>query len=104
MNGFEKATGVGLERETLINYNETEKTASIYTCNKGLQNKLRRLAEERPEECVIVEEFPIDKAVEFSVPKKWVKVSPPRFVSDAQKAAARERLNAYHASQKSEST
>lgn len=102
MNDFEQLIGVGLERETLIDFNEIEKTASVYTCNKALQNKLRRLAEERPEECRIVEEYPESKAIEFDVPKKWIKVSPPRTVNltEEQKAEIAERLRAFREAQK----
>lgn len=92
MNDFEQIIGTGLERETLIDFNEAEKTASVYTCNKAMQNKLRRLAEQRPEECRLVKEYPESKAIEFDVPKAWVKVSPPRKVSEEQKAAAAKRF------------
>ena len=36
------------ERETIINYNEAEQTASVYTHNKTLRRTLDKLAQERP--------------------------------------------------------
>jgi IS1 family transposase len=39
------------EQETIINFNEEEKTAGIYTHNKALRQKLAALARDRPEDC-----------------------------------------------------
>ena len=36
------------EQETIINFNEEEKTAGIYTHNKMLRQKLAALARDRP--------------------------------------------------------
>lgn len=69
-NEYTNDYGVGIERETLINFNEVEKTASVNTCNKKLMNKLRQLAKERPDECKVIEEFEGGRTVEFEVPKK----------------------------------
>ena len=41
------------EQETIINYNEEEATASIYTHNRALIRKLDKFAQERPQECVV---------------------------------------------------
>ena len=38
------------EQETIINYNEAEKTAGVYTHNKALRRKLERLSQERPDQ------------------------------------------------------
>lgn len=64
------------ERETIINYNEEEATASVYTHNRALINKLKGLVKEYNLE---VEQ--LESAYEFTVPKKWIKVKPPRKVS-----------------------
>ena len=42
------------EQETIINFNEEEKTAGIYTHNKVLRQKLAALARDRPEDCRLV--------------------------------------------------
>ena len=41
------------EQETIISFNEEEKTAGIYTHNKVLRQKLAALARDRPEDCKI---------------------------------------------------
>ena len=42
------------EQETIISFNEEEKTAGIYTHNKMLRQKLAALARDRPEDCRLV--------------------------------------------------
>lgn len=83
-----------LEQETIINFNEEEKVASVYTFNRALQRKLARLAEEHPDECIRAKTWQPGESVEYIVPKKWIKVSPPKKVNytDEQKAALAERL------------
>ena len=81
------------ERETIINFNEAEPTASVYTCNRRLQNKLNKLVGANPNISVHCED---EESVTYQVPKNWIKVSPPRQVNytDEQKAAMAERLAA----------
>lgn len=81
------------ERETIINFNEEEKTASVYTYNKSLRNKLNKLVGVNPDIHVIRSS---DEMSEFEVPKSWIKVSPPKQVnlSDEQRAAIAARLQA----------
>ena len=81
------------ERETIINFNEEEKTASIYTYNKALRNKRNKLVGVNPDIHVIRSS---DEMSEFEVPKSWIKVSPPKQVnlSDEQRAAIAARLQA----------
>ena len=45
------------EKETVINFNEVEKGASVYTCNKRMINKLNRLCEKFPEQFSLYREF-----------------------------------------------
>ena len=64
------------ERETIICYNEEESTANVYTNNKKLIQKLKRLSEkypnkmklERPEHC---------GTVSYLVPKRCISVREP---------------------------
>lgn len=81
------------ERETIINFNEEEKIASVYTYNKALRNKLNKLVGVNPDIHVIRSS---DEMSEFEVPKSWIKVSPPKQVnlSDEQRAAIAARLQA----------
>ena len=75
------------ERETIINYNEAEGRASVYTCNQALRRKLEKLAQERPDECHLFKVSHEDQAVEYYIPKSWVKVTPSRILSDERRAA-----------------
>lgn len=57
----------------------------------ALKSKLVRLAEKNPEEVQIIEENE-DGSMFAHVPVNYVKISPPRKVSDEQKEAASERF------------
>lgn len=70
------------EQETIISFNEEEKTAGIYTHNKMLRQKLAALARDRPEDCRLVK-----ASHDYTIPKSWIKIVPPRIASEAQKAA-----------------
>jgi hypothetical protein len=74
------------EKETIINFNEAEATANIYTHNGGLIRKLDALADQRPEEAKRGRSFP-DGGREFTVPKRWVKVNASRILTEEQRAA-----------------
>lgn len=77
------------EQETIINFNETEQTASVYTHNKALRHKLDKLAEERPEDCHFARESRGGQAGDYIVPKSWIRIKPPRVLSKAQLEASR---------------
>lgn len=79
------------ERETIITYNEAEPVASVYTMNGALIRKLEGLTESCPGEARRVKTYP-DGAQEYEVPKKWIRVQPPRVLTDKQKAAMTARL------------
>ena len=81
------------ERETIINFNEEEKTASVYTYNKALRNKLNKLVGVNLDIHVIRSS---DEMSEFEVPKNWIKISPPKQLnlSDEQRATIAARLQA----------
>ena len=77
------------EQETIINFNEADSTASVYTHNKALIRKLDKLAQERPEDCSVDRVSHDGAATDYAIPKAWVKIRPPRVASAAQKAASR---------------
>lgn len=81
------------EQETIINYNEEEKTASIYTHNRALRRKLDRLAQERPGDCRPGPTTHGGQAAEYIVPKAWVKVNPTRIIGEAQRQALEKARN-----------
>lgn len=71
------------EQETILNFNEEEPLATVYTYNKKLIAKLNEFASTRPEECEFIkEEY---GSYTFTVPKSWVKVAPPRKLSKQTK-------------------
>lgn len=82
-----------LEKETIILYNEAEGTASVYTHNAALRRKLEGLALERADECKLERVSHEGQAVEYIVPKKWVKINAGRVLTEEQKAALTERLH-----------
>lgn len=57
----------------------------------ALKNKLLRYAEERPDE-VKIEALNQDGSAFIKIPVNWVKISPPRKVSEEQREAAGERF------------
>lgn len=75
------------ERETVITYNEAESMAAVYTRNKALRNKLERLAQDRPEDCRLERISRDGAAADYIAPKEWVRITPSRIVSEAQRAA-----------------
>lgn len=82
------------ERETSIVYNEAEDTAIVETYSKQLMKRMDKLCEERPNDVQVIREYDTYKG--YSIPKKWIKVSPPRFVSAENREKARERMKALH--------
>lgn len=79
------------EKETIINYNNEESTAQVFTYHRALQNKLNKLIGVNPDISVLRYG---DEWTEYIVPKKWIKVSPPRQINytDEQRAAMAERM------------
>lgn len=75
------------EQETILNFNEEGSTASIYTHNKAMRRKLERFAHERPDDRRLYRECHDGQAVEYSIPKSWIRINPPRIASEAQRAA-----------------
>ena len=72
-----------IERETIINFNEAERTASVYTCNEALKRQLLELCRSHPDQ-VCQTAANADGGLTFVLPKKWLKVSPPRKPTPAQ--------------------
>lgn len=75
------------EQETIINFNEGDKTAGVYTHNRVLRRKLEKLAQERPEDCRLEKVSRGGEAVDYIIPKAWVKITPARILTDEQRKA-----------------
>lgn len=80
-----------LEQKTVINTNVAEKAAEIYSADPVMIRRMDKLCEKRPDIFTCVREFK-DGAKEYRRPKKCVRVSVPKVVSDKQREAARERF------------
>ena len=79
------------EQETVILYDNANKTASVYTCDRSLIKKLTKLMASKDD---ITLERQDDESATFIVPRKWIKVQPPKQVNftEEQRALAAERL------------
>ena len=69
----------------------------------ALKSKLMRYAEERPDEVKVMAENS-DGSAFFHIPINYIKVSPPRKVSDEQREAAGERFRKMWEEKKGETT
>ena len=81
----------GVERETIILFNEAESTASVYTFNAALQKQLLELRQIHPEQVEVTYQGGFG-AIDFQIPKKWVKIVPPRVLTPAQREVI-DRMN-----------
>ncbi len=77
------------ERETIISFNEAEATATIYTHNAALVNKLEKIRQNNP---LIIEVAQDEHSRTYNLPKAWIKVRPPRNISDEQRDRMRETV------------
>jgi hypothetical protein len=87
------------EKETIILWNEAEKTAEVYTCSKSMMRKMDELAEKSPT-VQRTEETEYSKT--YILPKKYVKVVLPRQLSDETKRKMRLRMQEMRKKQKEE--
>lgn len=76
------------EMETVIRFDESDSTATIYTYNRALKNRLRVLSEKEPALACVKEDDGLG-GVTYTLPKKWIKISCPRKASEAQKEVLR---------------
>ena len=75
------------ERETIIVFDEERKQAVVTTFNPRFLNQLERLAGERPDDVKFVKHIvPEDcaRSGEYLIPKAWVKIRPPRQLTEEQ--------------------
>lgn len=72
------------EQETIILFNEREALASVYTFNKALQEQLDALVKNQPAR-VQLHKSNSWGGKEYILPKSWVRIVPPRVLTEAQK-------------------
>lgn len=70
------------EQETIINYNQEEDMAQIYTCDKNLIRKIDAHIEKNHVNYCIRRD---KESATYSLPKKFVKVAFPRQLSEEQR-------------------
>ena len=80
-----------VKKETVINFNEAERTASVYTHNEALKRQLSELCRTHPEQ---VRQTAANGwgGLTFELPTRWLRVTPPRVLSPAQRAVL-DRMN-----------
>lgn len=76
------------EQETIIDFNEAEPEANIYTYNATLKRQLDILAKEYPEEVQVLEADGYGAG--YRIPKGWLEIDGPKATTEAQKRASRE--------------
>ena len=84
------------ERETIINYNEAESSANIYTHNVALRNKLLKLSQTETDLRMI--HLGADM-IEVEDTKKWIRVNPPIKLSEQTRLELKELMLALRESQ-----
>lgn len=84
-----------IEQETIILFNEDEKTAIVETCNRTLRKIMNKNCV-NSDLCTCV--FADDVSAKYVCPKSWIKIQKPRVLTDKQRAnlAIRARKNFGH--------
>ena len=78
--------------ENGIEFIKDAKTATVQFCQGRYKSRIKKLAAERPDECGILAENK-DGTLLAHIPVEWVKIIPPRQLSDEQKKEIAERLS-----------
>lgn len=76
--------------ENAIEFYSEDKRATLSLHKRKYVNRIKKLKKLRPDECDYVENE--DGTICAHVPLTWIKISPPRQVSDEQREATRLRF------------
>ena len=76
-----------VERETILLFNDGEKTAIVETCNEAWKRKMRVICAKSPECSRVHKDEYCEK---YLIPKSWIKVQVPRVFSDEQRRKMRD--------------
>lgn len=82
-------------QENCIEFMSGSHTATVSFTNKKHINKIKKLYEKNGGEFKYFVENS-DGSICAKIPLRWIKISPPRMVSDEQREAARIRLKKHH--------
>jgi hypothetical protein len=80
------------EMETVINFNDEEKHAEIYTCSPIMKRKLDKLCQSNPNDYQLIEEVGEGKTYRVAK-KKLISFRTTRELTPEQKQKIAERLN-----------
>lgn len=78
-------------RETSLDRIAGQSTYTLFTSERAMINKISKLMDENPESVELLAKNE-DGSILCHIPKEWVKIQPPRRLSDEQRANARERM------------
>ncbi|MEE3344068.1 MAG: hypothetical protein VZS44_08265 [Bacilli bacterium] len=82
------------EQETVINYNNEEQYATIYSRDPNVLRKLAKMKEKYPDAYEVIEEDKLSKTYKCS--KKLIRFgNPPKPLTEEEKAEAIRRLQPY---------
>lgn len=81
-------------KENIIEWVRDEKRATLTFTQGRYLSKIKKLAKTYPEECQIVANNK-DGSIVAHVPVTWIKINPPRQLTEEQRKAAAKRLNSY---------
>lgn len=83
-----------IERETIILFNEAEKTATVNTCNRSLTKQLKEFSQDLSSVVLISEDI---YGAEFEIPKSMISIHKPRVLTKEQKKVIADRFAAIRA-------
>jgi len=90
-----------VEQETIILYNQEDKTAVCTTCDPSLKRKLDDLCEKSVE---ITKKTLSDDCEEYTFPRSWVKIKMPRQLTDEQRERLAEQMERVRNGKKGDNT
>lgn len=82
------------EQETIINYNQAEDMAQVYTCDKNLIQRMDENIDKFPDSYCV---FRTKDSATYNVPKNYIKVVFPRQLTDMQRQKSALRMKAINA-------
>lgn len=85
-----------IEKETILNFNEGEELASLYTYNQTLQKRFNKLAQELPE--LVYRKTNSFGAVTYELPKKMLilKIQKPLSEAERQRRSIQGKAHGIH--------
>jgi hypothetical protein len=82
------------ERETIINFNDEEEIANLYTCNRSMMTKMDKLCKSNPN-IFQLDEYD-DNSKTYLLPKKLVSIHKPKKFTAKQIEARKNNAKKLH--------